>query len=186
MEITSMSEKPELEIAPIGVGTPRLDPYRRLIARFYEPLFLLKALGQTRGEHTPQPTNSDARMEKRRRFLQNLAYVCDFKKGGDSCTAIGLEDCQAGYCFWVASNKESDETIPFLNKALGVLRGANSLPTSDLAATESALTQLCTKFATSRIKLEHKSFQREATKCISRLGKRTPGTGKHGISMYVT
>jgi hypothetical protein len=125
-------------------------------------------------------------MEIRRRFLRNLAYVCDFEKGGDSCTAIGLENCHTGYCFWVASNKKSHEIITFLKKALGVLSGASSLPTSDLAATESDLTQLCTDFAARRIALEHKNFQREAARCISRLQEKTPGTGKHGHSIYIT
>jgi hypothetical protein len=181
-----MKGKNHLDIAPSGVGPPRLDPYRRLLARFYEPLYLLKALGQTRGEHTSQPTNFDAPMERRRRFLQNLAYVCDFKKGGNSCTAIGLENCRTRYQFWVASNRETEKIVSFLNIALNILRGASNPPTPDLAATVSAFIQLCADFATSRIGEEHRSVQREAVNCISKLTEKTSETGEHGRSISIT
>lgn len=174
-----MKKKHELEIEPIGVGPPRFDPYQRLLARFYEPLFLLRALGQTRGEHTPQPLSFDALMERRRRFLQNLAYVCDFKKGGDSCTAIGLESRQSCYLFWVASNNMIEKIVSFLNTALNILMSANSQPVSDLAATESAFIQLCVDFATSRIDLERKNLEREAKNCILSLTEKTSKTGEH-------
>ncbi|KAJ5817145.1 hypothetical protein N7447_009378 [Penicillium robsamsonii] len=84
LKSTDMKEKRRFDIDPIRAGPPRFDRYQKLLARLYESLFLLKALGQTRGEHTTQLTSPDLPMEKRRRFLQNLAYVCDFKKGGDS------------------------------------------------------------------------------------------------------
>ncbi|CAG8153676.1 unnamed protein product, partial [Penicillium salamii] len=170
--------KDEFEIEPIGVGPPRFDPYQRLLARFYEPLFLLRALGQTRGGHTPRPLSLNALMERRRRFLQNLAYVCDFEKGGDSCTAIGLESRQSCYLFWVASNSMIEKIVSFLNTALNILMSANSQPVSDLAATESAFIQLCVDFATSRIDLERKNLEREAKNCILSLTETTSKTAQ--------
>ena len=184
-EIANMENPTKLEIAPIGVRTPRFDSYQRLLARFYEPLFLLRALGQTRGQHTPQPTNFDACMEKRRRFLQNLAFVCDFMKGGGSCTAIGLESCQTSYRFWVAANKMIDKIIPFLNQVLNILRGASNLPTPELTGTESALIRLCTSFATSRIREEHTSLKREVVSCISLLTGKSSRAGKHRHPTYI-
>jgi hypothetical protein len=100
-------------------------------------------------------------MERRRRFLQNLAYVCDFKKGGYFCTAIGVENHRTRSQFWGFSNRETEKIVSFLNIALNVLHDASNLPTLDLA-TASAFIQLCTDFTDSCIKEEYKSVQREA------------------------
>src|SRR5688500_17846751 len=74
-----------------GTGTPRFDNYQTLIHRFYEPLILLAALGQTRGHHISKP-HATKEQALHRRFLRNLAYVCDYEKGGKTTTAIGLEE----------------------------------------------------------------------------------------------
>lgn len=77
---------------PRPVVQHRVDPYFRLLSQFYEPLFLLNVLGQTRGEHTTVHSDLSDERSRRRRLLRNLAYVCNYDKGGSSCTAIGLED----------------------------------------------------------------------------------------------
>ncbi|KAH6664598.1 hypothetical protein B0J14DRAFT_493340, partial [Halenospora varia] len=51
----------------------------------------------------------------RRTFLDQLAYVCDHIKGGDTVIAIALKAQPPGVTFWVASNDElSMGTISFL------------------------------------------------------------------------
>lgn len=86
-----------LEIKPKTVGRPRFDPYHKVLSRFYEPLVLLRLLGQSRGNHQPKPHDVNAGQAVRRDFLRNLSYICDFEKGGDTCTAIGLADLGASY-----------------------------------------------------------------------------------------
>ncbi|KAL4993355.1 hypothetical protein BDV10DRAFT_198411 [Aspergillus recurvatus] len=157
------------ELAPARTGPPRLDPYRRLLARFYEPLFLLKSLGQTRGDHTPEPPSSDANQTRRRRFLRNLAYICDFKKGGHACTAIALEDRPNCYRFWVASNMEVNKIVKFVEEVLGILRGVESPSGLDQASVAPNFVQRCAEFAAERIESEGKCLRMNAERCISKL-----------------
>ncbi len=103
-----------------SVKTPRLDPYMRLLSRFYECLVLLNVLGPTRGKITSLPVTSNERGIMRR-FLKHLAYMCDFRKGGTTCTAIGLEETKDKYVFWVASNEKSVKAEKFLRNCLSGL-----------------------------------------------------------------
>lgn len=172
-----MTANKHLELVPTATLRPRLNPYDRLLARFYEPLFLLKALGQTRGEHTSQPPSRDAGQAHRRRFLSNLSYICDFKKGGDSCTAIALEDSLTCYRLWIASNKESERIVAFVKKALSILRDTGTLPSSSLAHAKSRFILYCADFATHRITDEAKCLRREAQRSVSTLLEQSSEAG---------
>lgn len=168
----------DLEIDPKRVGRPRLDPYQRLLGRFYEQLFLLNALGQTRDNHTTSSWELDATRARRRRFLQNLCYICEFKKGGSACTAIGLEELDTCYNFCVASNNETDKIATFLQNVLNVLRAIHS-PSSwhkwylQRIKVLSAMHWICcsahrTGKQVSSQKRKRLSFQAEQTKCSFR------------------
>lgn len=180
-----MAAKKSLELLPKGVGRPRINPYDRLLARFYEPLFLLKALGQTRGEHTSEPLSRDTGQAHRRRFLLNLSYICDFKKGGDSCTAIALEDSSTCYRFWIASNKENERIVDFVREALSMLRDTEALPSSSLARAKSQFVLYCAEFADDRIKQEGKLLRREAQRSVSTLLEQRSETGMTVFSVNV-
>lgn len=156
-------------IKPGRVGAPRLDAYQRLLDRFYEPLFLLKVLGETRGHHTTVPPDLNPEQARRRVFLRNLAYICDFEKGGSSCTAIGLEDSEACYKFWVASNTVSGKIVDFLKNALSILQRVACHPSSDLESNKAAFARFCVKFAASRVKKETKYLFRAVRVCQRRL-----------------
>lgn len=112
-----------------GLPTSNLSP--KLLQRFYEPLGLLFALGKARGEHTHKTLPSFEQIDTmtiqqlRRQFLDELAFLCDHKKGGDSCTAITLGQTPQGCVFWVAANRCPERLIvPFLSKLLEILKGA--------------------------------------------------------------
>jgi hypothetical protein len=101
----------------------------RLLHRFYEPLGLLFALGKARGERThktlPSLEHVDSwpAQEVKRQFLDELAFLCDYEKGGDTVTAIGLGETPQGYIFWVAANKCPETLIvPFLERLLSTLK----------------------------------------------------------------
>ncbi|KAL5335764.1 hypothetical protein BJX70DRAFT_309516 [Aspergillus crustosus] len=167
----SMKQSRDLVLEPTRVGVPRLDPYQRLLARFYESLFLLKSLGQTRGGYTAEPASLDDNQTRRRRFLQNLSYICDFKKGGRACTAIAVEDRPDCNRFWVASNMDVHKIVSFVEEILGSLRGAEPSPGHDQSPADSVLIQRCATFAVERIEDEGKCLRRYATKCISKLAE---------------
>ena len=107
---------------------PRLDPHKRLLSRFYEPLVLLHVLDRNSAQpisHCPsedQATCSLQLRELRRNFLEQLAYICDFSKGGDTVTAIALEAHPSGVIYWVASNEgPCKRVILFLHETLDLL-----------------------------------------------------------------
>jgi hypothetical protein len=127
-----------------------------VLHRFYEPLGLLYALGRTRGEHTTKTPPSSEQIdsftpeELRRRFLSELAFLCDHKKGGDSVTAIGLEQTPQGYVFWVAANTcPKTKIVPFITKLLSRLKDT-SRQTDDQLSEEIFTTSVT--FARAKIK----------------------------------
>lgn len=155
----------QLPIDPVRVGPPRLSAYKRLLARFYEPLFLLRVLGQTRGQHTvgsPGPSSEQAR----RRFLGNLAFVCDFTKGGISCTAIGLEDSETCYRFWISSNASVEKIVEFAKNALSNLKRLTTVAgDSDKEQFKQEFTRFCLSFAISRVKKERQCLFQAIRQC---------------------
>ncbi|RAH65502.1 nucleic acid/nucleotide deaminase domain-containing protein [Aspergillus aculeatinus CBS 121060] len=155
----------QLPIDSVRVGPPRLNAYKRLLGRFYEPLFLLRVLGQTRGQHTvgsPGPSSEQAR----RRFLRNLAFVCDFAKGGISCTAIGLEDSETCYRFCISSNASVDKIVEFAKNVLSHLERFPTLAGgSDERRYKDELTSFCLNFAISRVKKERQCLFQAIRQC---------------------
>ncbi|KAL3456108.1 hypothetical protein BJX64DRAFT_294412 [Aspergillus heterothallicus] len=158
-----------LPTKPESVGRPRLHPYQRLLGRFYEVLFLLQALGRTRGIHTPEPPALDQQQESRRRFLQDLAYICDFQKGGDTCTAIGIEESSHNYTFWVAVNTARDGIAEFLKDVLNILRISVNLTVQEMETHRVMLIRCCIEFASLRINEEKRLLFKAARDCLQRL-----------------
>lgn len=167
-----------LDLTPRRTGRPRLDMSSKILARFYEPLCLLHALGQTRGVHTRRQRHPNDDAEKRRKFLENLCFVCDFVKGGKSCTAIGLEERSEIYKFWLASNGKHSDIAEFLRTALKFLCRTSSLAETELDTVEHEFTQLCANFAKRRIDDERKQAKKQAKLCILKIQDMTEKTGK--------
>lgn len=168
-----------LEIKPKTVGPPRLDPYHKILSRFYEPLVLLRLLGQSRGNHQPKPHDVNAVQAVRRDFLRNLSYICDFEKGGDTCTAIGLADLGACYRLYVASDKGQAKIAEFLKDVLGLLRDLNEVPGSELPQKEAEFVKFCVDFAERRIRKEKSHLFRAADACSRKLSHSATTEGVH-------
>lgn len=158
---------------PPGVKTgngrmaPRFNPYIKLIHRFYEPLILLDTLGPTRAPHDRDPREPSTIEERRRRLLRNLSYLCDYSKGGDSTAAIGLQETQSAYVFWIASNSASsddDKVTTFLKDTLDELRKIVQDPNATAHA-QREFTRRCIRFAKARIDKEHKQLRKKITEC---------------------
>ncbi|KAF2257427.1 hypothetical protein BU26DRAFT_383799, partial [Trematosphaeria pertusa] len=127
--------------------------------RFYEPLVLLYTLGRTRGEHTCAVLSTQENVshlplkELRRKFLSELAYACDYDKGGDTVTAIGLESTPQRYIFWVASNScPRRKIIPFLRSLLARLKHVSDESAQLPPEGPVDIATLCIHFASPRIK----------------------------------
>ncbi|KAH7021755.1 hypothetical protein B0J12DRAFT_687231 [Macrophomina phaseolina] len=138
-------------------GEPRRDQRQRLLSRFYEPLVLLRTLGQTRGERISRPSSGEpvdlANCQLRRSFLDYLAYTCDYEKGGDTVTAIALERTPQGPIYWISANKNlGQKVIQFLEKTLKKLQDVAQTPGKDASEEAQLLSKDFVFFARSRIK----------------------------------
>lgn len=138
---------------------PRFEPHTRQLSRFYEPLVLLYTLGSTRGEHTCAVRSAKENLshlplkDLRRRFLTELAYACDYDKGGDTVTAIGLESTPQRYIFWVASNScPKKKIVPFLQSLLVKLRHISTQKGQSMPEGANGIATQCIRFATPRIR----------------------------------
>ncbi|KAK7187453.1 uncharacterized protein CC84DRAFT_1170362 [Paraphaeosphaeria sporulosa] len=172
---------------------PRLEPRGRQLSRFFEPLVLLHTLGSTRGEHTRDITYNGteisclSRKHLIRRFLCDLAYMCDYDKGGDTVTAIGLESRPHGNVFWVASNTNpSAKIIPFLNTLLVQLRNV-SIEAPMIAPEEvQDLATMCITFATPRIKKYKSHLRPLLRRCLKQLDKKDKDSGEmHSLARWL-
>lgn len=165
---------------PTSKGPPRLDPYNRLLARFYETFKLSqalnhKSLGQRYQAHH-DPVNM---VDTRRRLLTNLAYVCDNEKGGGSTTAVAVEDRGTEYKFWVAINKHwgNPKNAVFLRDALSILKRVLSLPVERRYHGEIIFEMFCIRFVAPRLKQEIFLLAREVKKCQKQI-KAINGPGR--------
>ncbi|KAF6831253.1 hypothetical protein CMUS01_07412 [Colletotrichum musicola] len=150
--------------------TPRMDPYFRLLARFYEALVLLALLRPVVGPHVVSQLDRSNLKDTRRFLLKNLAFLCDYDKGGDTTTAIAVEDREDCYVFWVATNEGfKDKVTQFLGDIIDRVKSAAGLP-NERDAVERALA-VSAQFAHSRIKKEAAILRNAAIRCSSFLGE---------------
>jgi hypothetical protein len=173
------------EMGSLSPKRPRLDPQKRQLSRFYEPLVLLYTLGSTRGEHTCdafpiQENTSHLPMNVlRRKFLSEMAYMCDFDKGGDTVTAIGLESTPQRHVFWVASNTcPRKKIVPFLESLLTELRDLSTTVGPVLPGEALRIASYCIRFATPRIKKYRSHLNPLLRKCQRYLARAEGNGGK--------
>lgn len=161
---------------------PRLRREDRLVRRFYEPLVLLNILDRNSEQRIYRCPSQDnftqlQPQELRRTFLGQLAYVCDYAKGGDTVTAIALQGQPSGVTFWVASNKNmSDSTIFFLRGILNTLHNIASSH-SQSSELENELAKRCIKFNLCRLKTYQDFMRKNITRCLELLSKSKASNG---------
>lgn len=82
----------------------------KLLNRFYEPLHLLAVLNADRGagevDLPSAPQSRDFRLTLRR-TLDDLAWLCDHKHGGETVSAVAVQDRPEGVQFWLVSKLEA-------------------------------------------------------------------------------
>jgi len=98
----------------------------KLLRRFYEPMLLLKLLDPVRGQRVDRSIDPEhdalSSTEIRRAFVNKLAYLCDFKKGGDTSTAIALQDSSQDVVIHCAANDHVKPRVKdFIRETLKLL-----------------------------------------------------------------
>ncbi|KAI3558697.1 hypothetical protein CABS01_05363 [Colletotrichum abscissum] len=147
--------------------TPRMEPYARLRYRLYEALLLLFIIRPIVGPHVVSQLGTYTTQDVQRRFFKNLAFLCDYRKGGRTATAIAVENRYDCYVFWVASNEGAgDKVVDFLEDVLKTLRMFREpINELDRATAEVALVVRCTAFASDRLRQEARILRNSARKC---------------------
>lgn len=146
--------------------TPRLDPYLRLIYRLYEASYLLDILGRVRGPHHVTNLDFSTIFAVRRRFLKNIAFLCDYKKGGPTSTAVAIEDGEKCNTFWIASNEGPQEAVlEFVMSVISKAEAFHKEPDDKKVSAEVDLTRVCVDFASSRIRKQSHGLSSSAGRC---------------------
>jgi hypothetical protein len=159
------------------VGKPRLDPAARLLHRFYEPLVLLQVLDPTRGAqniHSFPDSKSDTSQDLRRKFLDQLSWTCDYKRGGESVSAIAAEANPRGTVFWLAANTDSrGRVLSHLTWILEQLEQSFNASDQATEELENKITAKCIEFSKEKVK----NYSRQLRNCIKTLASQTEQQG---------
>ena len=133
-----------------------LNKMEKLLRRFYEPLVLLKVLDPTRGAHRPDLVTErglDEHSKLWRNFLDQLSFVCDSKKGGDTVTAVAAQSTNEIPIYWLASNSKSVNTaqkhLEWIFARLNSLHSASPISKDQL---QKEINARCIEFSSRRIK----------------------------------
>ncbi|KAM0505726.1 hypothetical protein ACHAP8_001958 [Fusarium lateritium] len=150
----------------VGVGKPRLDKYDKILSRLFENLALFHILKRVDGPHAVNAHVPTTLQDARRRFLKNLSFICDYRKGGDTTTSMALENKQKSVVFWIAANlTPNDKVISFLTEVLELLREEPKETEGEQKALQNKLAKICAEFAAPRLKKECKLLHRATRHC---------------------
>jgi hypothetical protein len=151
------------------VGKPRMDRALRLLHRFYEPLVLLGVLDPTRGAQNAKPfpdSKSDTSQDLLRKFLDQLSWTCDYKRGGESVSAIAAEANPEGTVFWLAANTDSKgKVLSHLKWILEQLDKSFDASDQEKEELENRITTKCIEFSKEKVK----HYSRQLKNCVETL-----------------
>jgi hypothetical protein len=150
-------------------SVPRFGPDFRLLRRFYEPLAVLEALDRSGERSSPRdlPFNFNNPQDLRREFTKQLAYVCDFEKGGDTVTSIFLEACPSGIIFHISANRSPTEAVKaFVCELLSHLRDEPPEHPEKKESWTMNLVRRCVEFNKKRLETYWCFIQKPLQACI--------------------
>ena len=148
--------------------------------QFYESQLLLYVLEKVRGEHKKRQNYhgelDQGETELRRSFVDKLAYICDFKKGGNTVTALALQKTYQGVTFWIAANETvKPKVLEFLQRVLQSLKNAGGISRESIAM---QLLALVVSFNLERLDYYWSALKNDLPLCIERLNKLESSAGK--------
>ncbi|KAM3462966.1 hypothetical protein MY5147_009739 [Beauveria neobassiana] len=154
---------------------PRCDPYPRLMARFYEPYFLLCSLGRTRNSYTEYPRSGSRQQEMRREYMRNLAFICDGKKGRYTFTAFSVAEVDGAYVFCLASPSPRKCKI-MLERSIGTLvEYAITADNKKKKRTVQKFLRKCIEHAKKRVSAYINDVKAAIPACIEKMANKSNG-----------
>jgi hypothetical protein len=168
------------------------DSSRRHLIRFHEALVLLQTLRGSRYEqegaesHIEEDILSLPLKALRRRFLTDVAYICDYDSEGKTATAIGLESTRYESVFWVASSSSPEKMIIAFAKSLlaKISHNLTSKESSSSTATRDVF-EICIEFAKPQIEACRRFLLTLLKRGLDGLDKTIYNEGKPTASMGV-
>lgn len=166
---------------------------RKVLRRFYEPLLLLNALGQIRGERIKAQSDTDdlsPNIQKlRRSFVDGIAYICAYEKGSRRVTAAALEKTPQWITIWLAANEKiGEKVIQFLDTVLSDIKRIAELDDRESRQREGEqtvedLTSRIVAFNAPRIQTYYEQVARKhAPACLNTISK---GRVENGTSKLI-
>lgn len=155
---------------------PRLDKYDALVRRLFEILMLSDIIKKVHESHSIVSHDLSSIAGVRRRFLKNLAFICDYDKGGPTTSTVAVEERIDCCVIWVSSNEGAGPAVvKFLESGLSRLRQISSSTGEENGTPkhEAALAKHCASFASRRVRKEWKLLTRSAKKCLNLLDDST-------------
>lgn len=149
----------------------------KLLGRFYEVLVLLRVLSHVQGVKIGARSSDDPNLdsidaiEMRRMVMTHLCTMSDFRKGGETVTAMAAENLPSGPCYWIAANGSVKKIERFLQEVLKLLETRGSLgPRESDSSFELHLFQMFVDFQQARIKQYWRILQASIGNEMKRIG----------------
>lgn len=179
-----LAQKKRILKKNIMAKTPRFDAYYRLISRLYEALYMLRILGRVRGPHRIANLDVSTARGVRRRFLKNLAFLCDYTKGGPSTAALAVEARSDCNMFWLSSNEgPSEAVLDFLKSMIQDVKASSALSGGQRPEAENILILKCIEFARKRVTKQAKGLSSSVRLCLGYLAtEMANGNGNEAFS----
>jgi hypothetical protein len=145
----------------------------KLWSRFYEPLVLLAAYGKSQGSHVKSDEASSEEFidsgskTLRKRFLDELAYICDYSPSGDTVAAIAIEDGPQ-LVYWVAANTPQGSKVkPFLSDILRLLGEVYGASNEKLSTLKQQISDRAMSFSTTKLQHYRCKLNRAIKPCLT-------------------
>jgi hypothetical protein len=137
----------------------------KLIKRFYEPLVLLRVLSQVQGNKIRNQAWATGALEDtpgfemRRKVMHALCDMCDYLKGGDTVTAMAMEDLPNGPQYWITTNDRPQKIRDFLHEILRMLESRALSTSADCLTFKASLFEKFVNLQRTRLKFYQKQLK---------------------------
>ena len=161
----------------MGSCPPQVN--QKLWNRFYEPLILLLAYGKSQGGHFKSDEapsemyvdDSNKRLSKR--FLDELAYICDYSPSGDTMAAIAIQGGPR-LPYWVTANSNQGSKVkPFLSNVLEDLGQIYNASDEHVSVLQQKIVDRAMKFSDRKLRRYRFMLKDTIKKCLEKLEKQS-------------
>jgi len=152
---------------------------KKLWNRFYEPLILLRAYGKSQGRHVKSDKassemytdGSNKRLSER--FLDELAYICDYSPSGDTVAAIAIQD-GPHLIYWVAANTSQGSKVrPFLSNILELLGQVYNASDEHVSALRHQISDRALVFSAQKLRRYRSVLKHTINSCLPKLERQS-------------